>query len=202
VTTTYTIECQGPGCPVSFEAVHHDARYCSSRCRSRAFRRGKSGRPNLRPVRTAGSGVRPAEVPDDLPRIFPAGDVSDVQARALRLRIAGLGWKQIADEVGLGSPAEGQEAVGGALRALSRLELTNPDVARQLELERLDGLERNVRVVMQQASSGRTADPQMVLSCIDRLLKISAARQALMEPGAAHGSDHGPTPLDRIKRRL
>jgi hypothetical protein len=66
----------------------------------------------------------------------------------------------------------------------------------ELERARIEDLERNVRAIMQNATGGgdpRLADPQLVLACTDRLIKLAELRAAL--PGGRAVS------ADELRRR-
>lgn len=89
------------------------------------------------------------------------------QQQALELRRAGVGFQEIADEVGYASPSGAYKAVTTALKKT----LQEPaDEVRRLELERLDRLFRGV---WEQATSGDT-------SALDRALKIMNRRAELL----------------------
>lgn len=116
-------------------------------------------------------------------------------ARAMDLRAKGWTYQQIADELGYADRATANRAITDGLTAIVRepgaavlhFELERLDA----ELVRLDGLEANVRAVLDArhitVSNGRViinpdtdepmVDDGFVLQAVDRLLKIEDARR-------------------------
>ena len=91
--------------------------------------------------------------------------------QALELRKAGVGFQQIADQLGYRHPAGAYEAVRAALK---RTEQEPADEVRRIALERLD---RMLFAIWQRAINPN--DPQQ-LECLDRALKIEVRRAKLL----------------------
>lgn len=94
------------------------------------------------------------------------------QRQALELRKSGIGYRQIAEQLGYKSPSSAHEAVETALKRTIQEPAAE---VRRLELERLDSL---LIAMWPQAISteGEAADPRAV----DRVLKIMARRAAYL----------------------
>jgi hypothetical protein len=104
-------------------------------------------------------------------------EVAARRARVLQLRESGLTFQQIADAEGLATRQAAIMDVTRALRA-RREELGGlTDLHATLELGRLDTLERQVQQVARTAAGH---DPDLVLRAVDRLVRISARRSALL----------------------
>lgn len=88
-----------------------------------------------------------------------------MQARALELRIAGFTWDQVAKEAGYAS-APG--AHRGVSRALDRIPRANAEKFLEIELERLDRLQR---AAYRQAVAGDLKAIEAVLRVMDRRAK-------------------------------
>ena len=88
--------------------------------------------------------------------------------RALQLRIQGMPYWQIAEEMG-----EGEDTVvywvTAQLQGLRGEEVRNADVARQLHLERLDAL---MQASWPKALAGNEASATIVLRCMERSSKL------------------------------
>ena len=98
------------------------------------------------------------------------------RVRCLRLRAAGVSFEQIAAELGYASR---HAASVDARRALAEQAAeTAPGDLSGLEAERIDALERAAQRIMREALD--TRDRFTALAAMDRLLRISAARRALL----------------------
>jgi hypothetical protein len=117
------------------------------------------------------------------------------RVRCLRLRAAGVGFGQIAAELGYASE---QAASVDARRALAgaREEITCGD-APGLELARMDALERTGQQIMTQALAARDYD--LALQAVDRLVRVSAQRRSLLGIAAA---DSARTPATSRRDEL
>lgn len=96
------------------------------------------------------------------------------QAEAVRLRIAGSSYEQIAHQLGYANRAGAFKAVDAARRDLVR-EPAEELVA--LEAERLDALQRMASDVLAEARAG--GNDLLVLRCLDALLRVSESRRRL-----------------------
>jgi hypothetical protein len=125
----------------------------------------------------------------------PSDEVAERRARALQYRQAGLTYPAIAKVLGLPSAAAAAMDVQRSLVDLADLREPEQPLSAELERVRLEDLERNVRAIMQNAAGGdpRLANPELVLACTDRLLKIAEQRAAL--PGGRGES------ADELRRR-
>lgn len=117
------------------------------------------------------------------------------RAEVLRLRAEGATFERIAAECGHKSAAAAQVDFNRAL-ADRKLQLDGQaEMALPLELERLDGMERQVRVTLSEAAAGHDpVDRALVLRCVDRLLRISERRSGLLRLDhvrTASGQDGG-----------
>ena len=125
-------------------------------------------------------------------------EVAERRTKALALRVAGLHWQQIADQLGHKTPGAAAQDVSRALDA-RRTEMKGPpDEFTALELERLDTMDRAAWAVLRR-HSGQGGDPQ-VLEAIDRLVRISESRRRLVrERIAAPGQK--ASPVDELRAR-
>jgi len=123
----------------------------------------------------------------------PSDEVAERRAKAAQLRAAGASYGAIAKALDLPSAAA---AAMDVQRSLVDLAALREGEGPELERTRLDSMENTIRAMLQNALGGgdaRLADPQMVLACTDRLLKIMELRSAL--PGGQAES------ADEIRRR-
>lgn len=88
--------------------------------------------------------------------------------RALQLRIGGMPYHQIAEELGI-DEKRASELVYHQLQGLRGEEVRNADVARQLHLERLDAL---MRANWTKAMAGSADASTIVLRCMERSSKL------------------------------
>jgi hypothetical protein len=118
--------------------------------------------------------------------------VAERRAQAVRMRAAGTPWQAIADTLGYSSPAAACVDVKRALEvALKEQNLAAAEL-RELELQHLDMLRKQAMTVLLEKhvtiQHGRVVslngspvpDDGPVLAAIDRLLKISTRRAALL----------------------
>jgi hypothetical protein len=124
--------------------------------------------------------------------------VAERRARALALRVAGVTWQQIADQLGHKTPGAAAQDVSRALDA-RRTEMNGPpDEFTALELERLDTMDRAAWAVLRRHSS-QGGDPQ-VLDAIDRLVRISESRRRLVRERIAAPAQEA-SPVDELRAR-
>ncbi len=88
--------------------------------------------------------------------------------QALQLRIQGMPYHQIADELGV-EEWQATEWVIHQLQGLRGEEVRNADVARQLHLERLDAL---MKANWPKALDGKADNAVIVLRCMERASKL------------------------------
>ena len=126
--------------------------------------------------------------------------VAGRRVEVLGMRMAGMTYKQIADEMckrpGLGkyTDARAAEDVKRAL-AESQSRLTaQADLHLAMELERLDALRRTVESTLSQAR--RTGEKWIVLRSVDRLLDIGARQDKLLAISATSREAARPKPAD------
>lgn len=117
---------------------------------------------------------------------------ADDRRRAAELRLAGVGYEQIAQQLNLASGVEAQRLAQEALQA--SLQDPLPDVVR-LELERLDAL---LVGLWGKARRGDVAAADRVLKLMDR-----RARYLGIDAGLPAAEDDEPrgTPLDELNAR-
>lgn len=148
-----------------------------------------------------------------LGRVMPASEreqrrVAERRTRVLQLRADGATFEHIAAVCGHKTAAAAQIDFTRAL-ADRKLQLTADSVGElflPLELERLDGMERQVRSTLAQAADGDDpVDRALVLRCVDRLLRISERRTSLLRldqlrpPGwAGPGVEHAEEREDAV----
>lgn len=115
------------------------------------------------------------------------------RAKALTLRVSGLTYEQIADQLGYAGRAAAYVDIERALTQRKRDQQAAADLAAPLELERLDTMERAAWAVLRRqhtlVSQGRVIkddagrpmqDDGPTLDAIDRLLKIQVRRAKLL----------------------
>lgn len=111
--------------------------------------------------------------------------------RCLELRVAGLSCAQIGREVGIDESTAARH-VREALAQLATMKLEDAEHLRELELERLDKLQRAAERVLAKShvyvNAGKIVfdgdvkliDDGPVLAAIDRLVRIAESRRKLM----------------------
>lgn len=116
-------------------------------------------------------------------------ETAERDAQAARLRARGLGYKQIAEQLGYEDHTGAYKAVQ---RALKEIVAEPAEELRALELERLDDMYRRAQAVLERrhvtVSQGRVVrlddepleDDGPVLAALDRLLKIQERRARLL----------------------
>lgn len=120
------------------------------------------------------------------------------RTKAIAMRLAGAEWQQIADQLGYANRGAACKDVTRALETRLAEQATSVDLLRQTELMRLDALTREawavmkrphllvsggkvVRLVNEATGEERTlSDDKPILEAIDRLVKISQRRAALL----------------------
>ena len=131
-------------------------------------------------------------------------DVALRRAQAVRMRRDGHSWQHIADTLGHGSRAAAYTDVSRALEEARKELRESTDEFRELELQRLDNLERTVRDVLVKqhvhvSASGRVVkgddgvtivDDGPTLQAVDRLLKIAERRAKLLGIDSAQKLEH------------
>lgn len=131
-------------------------------------------------------------------------DVAARRAKACQMRRDGHTWQEIADTLGLGSRSEAYNDVARALDEARKELRESAEQFRELELERLDNLERTVREVLAKqhvhvSASGRVVkgddgvtivDDGPTLQAVDRLLKIAERRSRLLGLDSAQKVEH------------
>jgi len=126
----------------------------------------------------------------------PSDDVAERRARAVQMRQAGLSYAAIAKALKLPSAAAAAMDVARSLAVLADLREPEQPLTAELERAKLDAMERNLQAILQNAAGGgdaRLADPQLVLACTDRLIRIMELRALL--PGGRTAS------ADELRRR-
>jgi hypothetical protein len=122
-------------------------------------------------------------------------EVAERRAKALALRVAGLHWQQIADQLGHKTPGAAAQDVTRALDG-RRAEMNGPpDEFTALELERLEALERAAWTVLRRHST-----PDGDLEAIDRLIRISESRRRLVRERIGPGKREA-NPVDELRAR-
>lgn len=125
-------------------------------------------------------------------------EVAERRAKALQLRVAGVTWQQIADQLGHKTPGAAAQDVSRALDA-RRTEMNGPpDEFTALELERLDTMDRAAWTVLRRHSASG-GDPQ-VLEAIDRLVRISESRRRLVRERVGPRRREA-NPVDELRAR-
>ena len=125
-------------------------------------------------------------------------EVAERRAKALALRVAGLHWQQIADQLGHKTPGAAAQDVSRALDA-RRAEMNGPpDEFTALELERLEAMERAAWTVLRRHSGG--GGDGDVLEAIDRLVRISESRRRLVRERVGPGKREA-NPVDELRAR-
>lgn len=125
-------------------------------------------------------------------------EVADRRAKALALRVAGVTWAQIADQLGHASPGAACLDVSRALEARRREMNGPPDDFTALELERLEAAERRVHTVLATAAQARAHTT--VLDAVDRLVRISESRRRLVRERIAPPAREA-SPVDQLRAR-
>lgn len=125
-------------------------------------------------------------------------EVADRRSKALALRVAGVHWQQIADQLGHKTAGAAAQDVSRALEA-RRTEMNGPpDEFTALELERLEAMERAAWTVLRRHSS--QAGDREVLEAIDRLVRISESRRRLVRERIAPPAQEA-SPVDQLRAR-
>lgn len=125
-------------------------------------------------------------------------EVADRRARALALRVAGVTWQQIADQLGHKTAGAAHQDVSRALEARTREMNGPPDEFTALELERLEAAERRVHTVLATAAQARSH--VTVLEAIDRLVRISESRRRLVRERVQPAAEANP--IDELRDEL
>lgn len=118
------------------------------------------------------------------------------RAKALALKVAGLGYDQIAEQLGYAGRAAAYVDINRALKQRKKDQDEAADLAVSLELERLEAMERAAWTVLRRqhvlVSGGKVVkdkdddtgrpivDDAPTLAAIDRLLKIQVRRARLL----------------------
>lgn len=141
--------------------------------------------------------------------------VAQRQQRALTLRMSGLSWEQVAGEMRRprqdGQPAEpdtysARKAAADGKAALKAVQLLvggtdAKDLARNLELARLDTLHMTFETIMRQAV--QASDRWLALRAGDRLMRVSLHRDSLL--GLSADAEAPPSPeadqTDELRER-
>jgi hypothetical protein len=110
---------------------------------------------------------------------------AEKRAKAVSLRVAGADWQTIADTLGYASRGAACATVGRALQQSNHEANWGADQLRQIELARLDRLQR---AMWQQAIQGDPRSADTALKIIDRRIKLM-------------GLDMVPEQLDEQLRR-
>lgn len=124
--------------------------------------------------------------------------VAERRARAIAMRAEGQTWQTVTDVLGYKNPREACQDVARALEARLKDQALAADQLREVELERLEAMEREVWAVLRRrhvtVSGGKIVydepvdgeDPQPlvddgpVLAAVDRLNRISERRAKLL----------------------
>ena len=124
-------------------------------------------------------------------------DVAERRSKALALRVAGVTWQQIADQLGHKTAGAAAQDVSRALDA-RRTEMNGPpDEFTALELERLETMERAAWTVLRRHSAQGDTH---VLEAIDRLVRISESRRRLVRERVAAPAREA-NPVDELRAR-
>lgn len=119
-------------------------------------------------------------------------ETAERRAKAVRARLEGKTWQQVADELGYSSMAHAHKDVTRALDAARKDLALVAEQHRELELQRLDSLEASARAVLDAAhivvqhgkvvydDDGPLVDHDPALRAVDRLLKIAERRAKLL----------------------
>lgn len=125
-------------------------------------------------------------------------EVAERRSKALALRVAGVTWQQIADQLGHKTAAAAAQDVSRALDA-RRTEMNGPpDEFTALELERLETMERAAWTVLRRHSA--QGGDAHVLDAIDRLVRISESRRRLVRERIAPPAQKA-SPVDELRDR-
>lgn len=124
-------------------------------------------------------------------------EVAERRGKALALRVAGVHWQQIADQLGHKTAGAAAQDVSRALEA-RRAEMNGPpDDFTALELERLEAMERAAWTVLRRRSAQGGDE---VLEAIDRLVRISESRRRLVRERIAPPVQEA-SPVDQLRAR-
>lgn len=124
-------------------------------------------------------------------------EVAERRSKALALRVAGVHWQQIADQLGHKTAGAAAQDVSRALEA-RRTEMNGPpDDFTALELERLEAMERAAWTVLRRHSAQGGDE---VLEAIDRLVRISESRRRLVRERIAPPAQEA-SPVDQLRAR-
>lgn len=116
------------------------------------------------------------------------------------MRSAGATFASIAEQTGHKSAAAAAQDFARAMACCwSELAAAGPDLNVVLELERLDTLERVTQNLLRQATSdGARHDPALALRAVDRLVRISWRRSALIEQSRLGAPAAAPAPSEDL----
>lgn len=124
-------------------------------------------------------------------------EVRQRRLKALRLRAAGLSYEAVAEQCGHKSASAAAVDVRRALRDRKVFLDHEATLFRALEMERLETIQRTLETELRQA-----ADTPQKLAVADRLLRLSARRQAVLGVDVASGAAPRPAnPFDELSRR-
>jgi len=119
-------------------------------------------------------------------------EVAARRERVLSMRATGMTYQQICDtEPTLKTASAAVQDASRALKAHAGERVVEGD-ALTLELERLASMERAAQTVMRTAATANNPSPRVVLQAIDRLVRISARRDALLGISVAARAQQGP----------
>lgn len=125
-------------------------------------------------------------------------EVAERRTKALALRVAGVHWQAIADQLGHKTAGAAAQDVSRALEA-RRTEMNGPpDEFTALELERLESMDRAAWTVLRRHSA--SAGDREVLEAIDRLVRISESRRRLVRERIAPAAREA-NPVDELRAR-